>query len=175
MRMCPVLHDPFLLGPPGSIPSPERIEQILDSTWLQVADLDGEIYDVLCRSLVDSLAEADPDWLVLAIGNFDTVVDFLTRAEDERELRDELRSSPGLKDRETLDVCEDAYYAWLRRRFPDAFERRGVPRRCVDVALKRSDFSVIYFLRRFWKFPFKATLQRYGLEVPSVRLQLAAN
>lgn len=168
--MYPVLHDPFLLDPPESVPSPERIERILDSTWLQVADLDGEIYDVLCRNLVDSLADAGPNWLVLAIRNFETVVDFLTREEDERDLPDELRSSPGLNDRETLEVCEDAYYAWLRRRFPDAYERRGVLRHRVDVALKGSDFSVIHFLRRFWKFSFNATLQRYGLEVPSVRL-----
>jgi hypothetical protein len=167
--MSPVLLDPFVLDPPGSVPSPERIKQILDSTWLQVADLDGEIYDVLCRSLVDSLAEADPSWIALAIRNFDTVVDFLTRGEDERDLPEELRTSSGLYDRETLEVCEDAYYAWLRRRFPDAFDRRGVPLRSVDVALKESDFSVIHILRRFWKFPFKATLQRYGLQVPSVR------
>lgn len=167
--MRPVPHDPFVLDSPGSVPSPERIEQILALTWLQVADLDGEIYDTLCRSLVDSLAEASPDWLALAIRHFDTVVDFLTRGEHQRDLPDELRLSPGLADRESLDVCEDAYCAWLRRRFPDAFERRGVPRRSVDVALKGSDFSVIHFLRRFWKFSFKATLQRYGLEVPSVR------
>ncbi|MFO1398120.1 MAG: hypothetical protein U1F48_13750 [Burkholderiales bacterium] len=167
--MYPVLHDPFTLDLPGSIPSPERLERIIDSTWLQVADLDGEIYDALCRKLVDSLAEAGPDWLALAIRNFDTVVDFLTRDEDERDLPAELRSSPGLNDRETLDVCEDAYYAWLRRGFPDAFDRRGMPRRSVDVALKRSDFSVIHFLRRFWKFSFKATLQRFGLEGPSAR------
>lgn len=173
--MYPMLHDPCALDPPGRIPSPERIEQIIDSTWLQVGDLDGEIYDVLCRKLVDSLAEASPGWLALAIRNFDTVVDFLTRDEDERDLPDELRLSPGLNDRETLHLCEEAYYAWLRREFPDAFERRGVPRRSVDVALKGSDFSVIYFLRRFWKFSFKATLRRYGLEVPSVRPQPGAN
>ena len=174
IRMHPVPHDPFVLDPPGSVPTPERIEQILRSTWVQVANLDGEIYDALGRSLADSLAEAGTGWLVLAIRNFDTVVDFLTRDEDERDLPDELRSSPGLTDRETLDVCEDAYYAWLRRRFPDAFERRGVPRRSVDAALKGSDFSVIHFLHRFWKFPFKATLQRHGLEVRSVRYRKIA-
>jgi hypothetical protein len=164
--MCAAPHDPFVLDPTGGVPSLERIEQILDSTWLQVADLEGEIYEALCRSLVDSLAEADPDWFALAICHFDTVGDFLIRDEDERDLPEELRASSGLTDADTLDLCEDAYYTWLRRRFPDAFERRRMLSRNVGNALKESDFCVIHFLRRFWRFSFKATLRRYGLDVP---------